>query len=452
MKIPLPAGLKSIPELPKLRESVVNQMRLGESIIPRPGIVGESSGFGACRGSVKIGAFGYFVMGETVYRRLTDGTMVDVGSLTGVGRVVHDVGIGGQAFLIDTNGGSGYVLTDSAFTQVTDPQFPVSSDIAYIDGYYVACPADGSALSYSDSTDPLNWSGGFFDAELLPDLNVGVRNFKNDLVVMGEEISEVFRTTGNPLQPFQRADGASINVGLVSSAAHIEYGNSFVFLGKKKDHNFGVFAMGSGNADKISNEAVDYILNNEYTLAELKTVYVNRFIWSGVDAVSFHLPRHTLVFYGAWAVFESGIDEDVPEPWVASSILFVGDEYFVGSTDGKIGTLSNTYSDFGEAYAMGFDTFARSERGSYLQIDGLELDCLAGEDTGNFRVSLQMSSDGRTWSDRFWQDLGEEDKWAQRVVWDMPGGLGTYESFAGIRVRTTDPLTFALDAMQANIQ
>ena len=447
-KIPLPAGLKSIPELPKLREAVVNQIRLGDSLIPRPGLIEDASGYGACRAAVTVGGLPHFVMGNRMYRRTNDGTMTDLGQFSGTSRVRYDVGLAG-AVLVDTNGGAGYVLSESGYTQISSPYFEPSKDVAYIDGYYVTIPIDGGPAQFSAVIDPSDWpAANFFDAELLPDLNVGCRNWRGDLYMMGEEVTEVYRTSGNPSAPFVRASGAAIPVGLV--AAHIEYGGTFVFIGKRKEHSFGIYAMGAGDADKISNDYVDYLLNNEYTLEEMQSAYANRFVWRGVDVVTFHLPRHTLAFYGAWAVFESGIDEEIQEPWKAAAIIFVGDEYFAGTTDGAIATLGG-YSDLGLPYAMGFDTFARTERGTYFRLSNLELDCLTGSTSTDYRVGLQLSDDARIWSQRFWRNLGGTGKFRQRVMWDMPGGLGTYESYAGIRVRTTDPVTFALDGMKAVI-
>jgi hypothetical protein len=240
-----------------------------------------------------------------------------------------------------------------------------------------------------------------------------------------------------------------VPVGLVSG--HIEYGPSFVFLGKEKNHNYGVFLMGSGQAQRISNDTVDNIINTEYTFAELETCYCNRFKWETVDIVTFHLPRHTLAFYGEWAVFESGTDEEVAEPWKASAITFLEGQYLVGSTDGKVGALGGN-QDFGADFAVGFDTFARSLRGSYFTLANLELDCLTGTSSTEYRVGLQVSEDGKTWSQRFWRGLGTTGQTRRRVCWDMPGGLGAYESFAGLRIRSTEAVSFPIEAMQGEFQ
>jgi hypothetical protein len=258
---------------------------------------------------------------------------------------------------------------------------------------------------------------------------------------------ELFVTTGNSAAPFARVDGGAIPVGLV--AAHIEWGPSFVFIGKRKGNDYGIFLMGSGEAQEISTPAIEEILAT-YTAEELSTAYANRFFRSGVDVVTFHLPNHVIAFYGEWADFRTGTDEAAPIPWIAQSIIFFDGEYLVG-TDGMIGTLTGK-KDLDQYFAAGFDTFARSKRGSYFQLSNLELDCLTGQEPTDYTVSLSLSRDNRVWSQQMWRALGTTGNYQKRVNFNGIGGLGLYESFCGIRVRSTANVTFAIDSMQAVIQ
>ena len=448
IKLPLPTGLKSIPEFPKLRESVVNMIRFGDALISRPGLTQTHEGYGAGRGAVDVGGFAHFVMGERMLRLLADNTVVDLGQLSGTGRVNLDQGFPG-ALLVDSTGGSGYVLSQSGYQQITDPNFLPSRDVAYIDGYYVLVPLDGSALFYSNAADPLTYSGAFFDAEQLPDVNVGIRNFRGDLYVMGSDSTEVFRTTGVSASPFARVGGALIEVGLLS--AHIEFGDAFAFIGKDRDQDYGVFAISGAQAQRISSPAVDYILTEEYTTEELQTAYATRFQYRSVEVVCWHLPRHTLAFYGDWAIFETGTIGESVAPWIVSSILFRRGQYLVSTTDGRLGTLSGK-ADMDEDFTSGFDTFMRAERGRYLRLSSLEIDCLNGQEPNEYRIGLELSDDGRIWGPRLWEPVGTTGKYSQRVCFQYPGGLGLFESFAGIRIRSTEPLTFALDGMQAVVR
>ena len=63
--------------------------------------------------------------------------------------------------------------------------------------------------------------------------------------------------------------------------------------------------MGSGEAVRISNPAVDEILNDTYTLAELQTCIAQRLQWKGQDIAVFRLPRETICYNGGWFFMSS---------------------------------------------------------------------------------------------------------------------------------------------------
>lgn len=444
-RVPVPSGLQSIPELPRLREAVYNMIRFGDALIPRPGIVQTHDGFGAARGSVEVTGVAHFIMGQQLIRLLQDGTTQVLGDVFGTGRLNIDQGLPG-AVLVDSTGGSAYVLTQSSYQQITDSDFVRAQDVAYIDGYYVFVPLDGSQLFYSDIADPMSYDpANFFDAEMLPDRNVGVRNHRGDLYVMGEESTEVFRTTGDTQQPFARVGGAMIEIGLV--AAHVEVPGSFAFIGKERDQDYGIFAIAGSSAQRISSPAVDNLLQ-EYSYDELRTAFANRFQHRSVDVVTWHLPHHTLAYYGDWAIFQTDTVGQDEAPWIASSLLFRRGDYLVATNDGRLGRMDGL-QDCGLDFAKGFDTFIRSGRGANLRLSSLELDCLTGQEATDYRVGLELSDDGLVWGPRFWMPLGITGRYRQRICFQYPGGLGKFESFAGIRIRSTEPVTFAIEGMQA---
>lgn len=444
--VPLPAGMKSVKALPKQRELVVNMVKVGAALVPRPGMVKLADVLGACRGGVFFGGYQYFVMGDRLVRYEGNGQAADVGEVSGSSRI-NAVSTPFGAMLVDSAGGGGYLLSNSGLTQITDPNFAPSSDCAYVDGYFIAVPVDGGPVQRSASTDALTWpADGFFDAELLPDRNNGCRNLNNDLYVMGAESIEVFRTTGDSTMPIGRVGGASINAGLLSG--HSEYADTFVWLGRRRGHDFNVFALSGGGAEPIGNEAVNELLNTEYTVDELRGCFCNRFSVASVEVVTFHLPRHVLAYYGGWAIFETGTDEVVP--WAARLVSFVDGQFLAGA-DGAICKLAG-WADIDDDYQVGFDTFIRKLRGETLQVSSFELDCLTGQEASDYRVSLQTSEDGRIWGPRFWVPLGATGKYRQRVCFNYPGGLGSYESFCGLRVRTSNNVQFALDSAQADIR
>lgn len=448
--IPIPGGLKSIRELPKQRESMQNLVKVQGSYVPRLGMTRLADFVGKSRGSVLVSEVPYFVMGDRLVRYIGGGSTEDVGNFNGTGHINSDAGpefLG--TIMVDSTGGAGYVLTDSSFTQITDAFFPLARDVAVLDGYAIAVPIDGGPCSYSAPANFMSWpAANVFNAETSPDRNVSVFTWRNYLYVGGTDTTEMFVTTGNSQAPIQRVQGGSIPVGMIS--CHIEFGQSFVFLGKRKGNDFGFFQMGSGEAPEISNPAVEEILA-EYTFDELLESYANRHFRSGTDIVTFHLLRHTLAYAeGEWVIYKTGTDEEVQTPWIVKTIIFSNDEYLCACDD-VIGRLEGL-KDLDQYFAQGFETFIRSKRGQYFRFSNLDIDCLTGQTVAEKTVSLSLSRDGRVWGQPLWKSLGTLGKYQNRVNFNCIGGLGTYESFCGIRIRTTSDVAFAIDGMQGMIE
>jgi hypothetical protein len=70
-----------------------------------------------------------------------------------------------------------------------------------------------------------------------------------------------------------------------------------------------------------------------------------------------------------------------------------------------------------------------------------------GEVAPDWRISLALSRDGVVWGPDIYRPYGEQGRYATRVQWAGPGGLGQFESFMGIRLRTNAPIEFSLDAL-----
>ena len=102
-----------------------------------------------------------------------------------------------------------------------------------------------------------------------------------------------------------------------------------VFLGHDQGGSFAFHIMQSGAAPKISNDAIDELLNEEYTQDELKTCVSRRITWKHVDMVGFRLPRHTLLYFGSgWSYVQSGINaDDEITPWDVKYVAFSFGKY-----------------------------------------------------------------------------------------------------------------------------
>lgn len=453
--VPLPLGFNAIESFPQQRETLINLFNAGNGVIRRPGIESKASGSGACRGSIVFNEILYKVLGTDLTRINSNNSTSVVGTIAGTADVVMEPGFTFVSIIV--KGGLGYTLsTAETLTQITSVNFKTSIDLTIINSITVYCPQDGGPLFFSDPNDPGTIEAtSFFDAELLPDRNVGCFNFNNDLYVLGLDSGEIFRQKGDSTTPFLRVDGAAIQVGYVSGRTL--FAPSFAFIGRDRGESFSIRIMGQGSAPKISNSAVDEFLNEEYTGAELLDAVGESFEWKGHTILVFHLARHSLAYMGGnWFFIESGINgASAPGAWRGRHISFAYNKYYIGDANtGDVGILADTPLEYGDKMEYSLDTFVRGGKYSDFTINNLTLTCLTGKATPEGTIGLTISTDGVVWQtdNTVWRGLGKVGQYNLLIDWTLPGGLGTYDSFAGIRLRSTANVDFALEALSVDIQ
>lgn len=448
-QVPLPTGIVGDEDIPKLQESLVNLFNPGDNtLLKTPGIESFATGIDICRGSIDFNDEHYQVSGQKLIKVDANGAVTELGDIPGSAECALAVSF--IALEIVVKGGDGFSFSTAGVLSTIGGSYVPAVDVDVINQRFVFVPADGGPLFYTDVNDPTNIPAlNFFDAELLPDKNKGCINLRNDFFVGGENSFEIFRNVGDTDSPFLRVDSGAVETGYV--AAKARYKGSFLFLGKERDGSFAFHIMGSGQSPKISNPAIDEILNGEYTLAELEQCLSQRFTWKGVDMVAFRLARHSLLFYGSgWAYIQTGIDSsDTVQPWDVNHLTFSYGKYVTGSaTSSRIGMLDNLTTEFGDKIERQIDTFVKAESDAYFAIDAIFLNCITGTKLVEGTIGLQISKDSLTYGPQVFRGLGAIGKHGQQVVWY--GGAGDFESFAGIRLRTTADVNFSLDGLKIN--
>jgi len=74
-----------------------------------------------------------------------------------------------------------------------------------------------------------------------------------------------------------------------------------------------------------------------------------------------------------------------------------------------------------------------------------------GASEPDWRVGLSVSQDGVVFGPEIYRPLGHFGNYNQRMQWRGPGGLGRYESFMGIRLRTNAPVEFSVDSLWVDV-
>lgn len=435
-EVAFPLGLEGTEGLPQSRRALKNCFNTGGPIIQRPGITEIGTTGNVARGLFVWDDELYGVASQTLYKIATDGSTTTIGTVTG-GTAI-DTAIGFNDAVILDRGGNGYTLDASdTLTTMVSPQFVASNSVCHINGRFVYIPSDGSPAFFSDvgAADTIQTTS-FFDAEELPDKNKVCFNFRNVLYIGGKDSFELFRDFGETVVPFRRLN-ARIDNGYIGGI--LEYNNTFLFVGREKDQDFGIYAIGQGLAPKISNEYIDTILKT-YSEEELENCVSGRIKWNGFDLATFTFSRHAFGFYGGnWFELDVLIDGD-NEVWQGGYIREFDRKYYSLFSD-KIGRFDAINKEYGENFQRLIDMAFDSDKEFAAQ--SLEYRMSQGYNTSSGSVSLQLSDDNVLYSQPFHRNTGELGEYSNRLEWNYPGGLGNYDGFMGIRISTAEDIDFS---------
>jgi hypothetical protein len=439
-EIDFPLGLEGTDKLPQTRRALRNCWNAAGPIIQRPGISSVNTITGVARGGFEWNGSLYGVYSNDLVR---------IDPITGVGVVIDtitgtrniDFAIGFNDAVIIVKGGDGYTLDKSdVLTQIVSPQFLPSDSVTHINGRFVYVPTDGSPAFFSDvGAGGTIQTTSFFDAEELPDKNKVCVNFRNVLYIGGEDSFEQFRDFGDQVGttiPFRRLNARTDNGYL---GGLLEYNNTFLFIGKEKKQDVGIYSISQGVAPKISNEYIDSILTT-YSEEELARAVTGRIKWHGYDIATFTLARDAFGFLGGnWFGLDTLLDGH-SEVWHAGFITQFDRKYYSMFQD-NFGRFDAINTDYGSPFVRLIDMAFETD--NEFSAQSLEYRLSQGFNTGIGSVALQLSDNNVLYSDVFHRNTGDVGKYTNKLSWNYPGGMGYYEGFMGIRLFTGEDIDFS---------
>lgn len=485
-RIPFPNGFEGSEDLPRTRRKLQNCWKNEKGrLIGRPSILELNVVVdGLARGAFVWNESLYMVFSQDLIKitDTTTGAFSIIGTIAGP--QVIETAVGFNEAVIVVKSGAIYTLdkTDTLVDISGNANFVSCADVAHIDSRFVYIPADGSPAFFSDVGDAGSVQVlSFFDAEVLPDKNNAVFVFKNTLYIMGTDSIELFENQGTTPVPFVRRGGGAIDNGFIGGL--LEYNNTFLFVGREKNQDFGIYAIGQGIAPKISNEAIDLILST-YTLGELAEAIPGRIKWRGDDIATFTLRRDSFGFFkGNWFLLDT-IFSGISRPWGAGFIAQFEGEYFT-AFEGRIGKFAKGNTDYGERITRIIDFGIEQPDVEFFSVQDIELGISQGfnplpttktilsalfDDAQGFfdnmpgffddapsslspapgSVSLFLSRDNVLFGSPLTRNLGALAAYGQKLRWNYPGGLGTYPGFMGVRILTTEDIIFSDDYLTVN--
>lgn len=461
--IQLPTGIRGRKDSYKQNELLLNLFYEGVgtdigTLMQRPGVREVIPGFGACRGAGLFKEQLYQVSNDRLIRITLSQDFIPTMPITAADVVVENLSdvelilgtkpcifvAGFSKLLIMVVGGNAYVYDDiNGLKQITDPSYKASSSCTYLNGFYIFQPVEGGPFFWSKLDDPSSIDPeDYADAGDFPDPNKLVRELNQTLYVGGTRSFQRLQYDAT-LDTFRSIQGTARNVGYVGGVA--DYGESFVFIGRGNNGGFSIYDIRDTN-NPISNDTVDELLNTEYTLAELEQVEAQYFRWQNTNFVVFYLQRDTLVFYGDWAYWHSGVSGTPRGKLNYNHIQFAYGRLWCGDNiRSSIGILIDDSTDYGNDIEYEIDTYVRSLPRTKFIIKRIVAMCTNGQKNNNRRISLQVSDNGQVYGKEVWTELGELAEYNFEVSWGSP--IGRFDSYCGLKIRWVGDITLNTDGL-----
>lgn len=453
-EIKYPEGTIETESQPQARQRLLNCFNnLEGKIVSVPGFPLISTlEAGAARGSFEWNG-SLFVVAGTMLLRATDpdsGTFVTVGAVSGSENIKTAVGFNDAVIVVP--GGAIYTLNKSNVLSLdisATTNFRSCSDVTHMNGRFVYIPSDGTPAFYSNVGDASTvLAASFFDAEELPDLNNGVFNLRNTLVIAGTDSLEFFRGSTNPDTPFIRVEGSRADFGYIGG--FVRYDRGVLFIGREQNEDFGIYSLVDGTVQKVSDEGIDLKLG-DHTIAEMGGVITNRYKWRGYEIATFELSRISFGYFkGKWHDLETivGTKDDL---WGGGFITELNTKYYTASGL-NFGRLEKINSQYNNPIKRIIDIGFNDPEGNDFALDRLEMGIsqgfnvnpVASDPVGSKgrSVAIFMSRDNVQYPIALYRQLGGHGQYSQKLMWEPPGGLGVYTGFVGIRIYTTENIDF----------
>lgn len=393
----------------------------------------------------------YVVSGDTVYWIDRLGTVTTVGTIAGGAtpvRMASDT----ISLVIVADPQAWVVTAAGGVNEITDPDFPSVTDVAYLNGYFFFTRRDSGEYIWSAIADPTNYDAlDFATAEAVADNNVGLLNDSTNMYFFGSASLEIHQGTGNADAPLRLRPGGVRTTGCASRDTIVRADNTLYFLG-----NDGIFYR-LANADfpeAVSNGEVEEALR-DLTESQLAGVRCFTHSWDGSYWIYLSIPGKGTFVYdirtGVW--FERSSWEQTL--FVGGFETFAYGTHYIGDrNEGKIYALrANLYQDAGGVFERKVSMFVPTENKG-AKLAKIFLDCTTGDGLqsgqgSDPQVMFRFSKDGgRTFTSEITRSIGKVGEYEKPVIFrnqgrfDAPG--------CALEFRVTDPVAWDVYGLRVN--
>lgn len=407
----------------------------------RPGITLKTTKANIKRGVFKFSHGHYAVIRDEFYKY--DGTTLTLkGTLdTTAGNVTMVTDDNGDVGICD---GATFYHWDSSTDAFTKPTTQTTvGTIAFVGGYCYYSQPNSGKVWYSALNDMTSWGAlDFFTAESESDLLVRVFVDNGELLLFGNDTTEIWRQVSNVDTPV--ALNTVMKRGIFAAYSVASDDNTTFWLGEDKI----VYRMDGYRPARISTHEIEEWLNDA---SDASTAKAFIYTFRGSKFYTITIPgygtRQYNIATGLWNAARTYDQEDWDLVGGAGNSV----DFYMNTT-GMVtldGTVNKDISTVMERIAISAPVHADGER---MKFRAFWLDCEVGNVAEGLTaptITLEISRNGETFDNAVARNktTGETGEYTTRVMWR---NLGHSRVFA-CKISTTDDFNFSVLATHGNL-
>jgi hypothetical protein len=407
-----------------------------------------STGFGKTRGSIVFKEKLYRVDGQNLVSIDVDLNQVDLGLITGFGRVSISKNID-TICIVDPNGNSYFYDEENGLAQITNADFldieaqnGRARTVTFSDGFFVF---NTDEVIFQGSLESVNKGQDFNalefeDAFTFDDKLVAVKASQNNVYVFSDSYYQVYRFNPNTTTgdfAFRRVSTQNNEKGLRGRFNIVNVDSALYFVGGGEEERSAVYELRGAVPKKISTDAIDVLIEDETSGFAMAWGERGQFFRS------FTFPTTTIVYNartGRWCE----IQEEIFNPtkgWRVQTIDRFINQNIVSDDTGKGGILDTEYHTwFGDNIVDYFTTqpFANQQKNfAVQQLEIVNQSGVGNDDDENPSVALSFSDDGGVeFRNELYRELGKRGERRKRQVYRLGG---RYDETVVMKVSHSNP-------------
>lgn len=202
----------------------------------------------------------FAVGGNKFYRISSAWVATELGELNSSSGHVSMADNGTHVVLVDGVDGYTWNIDTDTFAEITDPDFFAADLVTFQDGYFICTKKDSQQFFISGLNDVDFDELDIASAEGVPDDLVGCISSRQQLYLFGTRSLEVFYNAGDADFPFQRIQGAVVDVGCYAPFTIAKLADSVFWLGGD-ENGYGIVYRTQGyQPQRISTPAIEGVI------------------------------------------------------------------------------------------------------------------------------------------------------------------------------------------------